>query len=830
MIVNCEDRCKGSINICKFLRERNGKVVKPKDGCYKVCVQGCNINMCFLLSKSNNYCVSIDNLCNGRYEVFECDSRRAEYVVNGRCTSREAIVIVDDDTNDVHVINNGCCRGSLKICKYMYDPCDGRSKPCNNERFEVEIRSYNFYEVITLCKDNNYCYVLKDLPFATYEIRELGTNCDVVYCINERMHRRGIITIDDNDRFEVDILNCYENERSFKLCLQKYVCIDEQLVRPDNCDSFTFRLNGCEEEITLNACNDFKKCIMLDEGKYCIKEECYDDKNIEYRLNGKKLECNTFNLCKDSKLDIINFSDSRGSLKICARTSGRCRDNFPSCPVKVTVEGKNYFEQFMLTRENDFCKVISDLEDGWYCINRVGSHNCDNNEYGCNCDNDCRKNCDERVFINGNCVDVILNVDQNNYLSITKFIDSNGEYVKPLHGSYRIEISKDNKKKTIVLDENNSYNYILSPINDGTYKIRELDSQNEVRYEVNGREVYPCIVRINCNSAEVSVINSMTSTSRLQISKYIEVDNELIVPETSEEFLVLLNGMNTQEIISLNQNNDFIVTLDDLEVGIYTIEEVAQEYYTTYYIVNGERIYDPVFDIDMSSDNEVMVINVPIEPSNNAINVMKIVRHGSTSSKPELDEVFEFMLVSENFNEVYRLDQYNNWYINVGGLANGEYELFELDPQGYEVMYKINNGVALDDCHFSLYDNDVVDIDIINKNNASMYVDLVIEKRIRNECGNLVRPRNNEEFKILITGDEYHQSISLNNNNDFKVKLNNLRSGTYTIREKYYDGYEASYILNDELETSDDVFTLVEDSKLIVINYKIREEKVSMII
>ncbi|MEG0823953.1 MAG: hypothetical protein RSG07_05555, partial [Erysipelotrichaceae bacterium] len=83
------------------------------------------------------------------------------------------------------------------------------------------------------------------------------------------------------------------------------------------------------------------------------------------------------------------------------------------------------------------------------------------------------------------------------------------------------------------------------------------------------------------------------------------------------------------------------------------------------------------------------------------------------------------------------------------------------------------------------------------------------------------RPNNFDEYKILLIGENFHQSYSLNNNNDFKMIIKSIAKGYYEIHNENNckDEGSTSYKFNDTKETRDANFMIEDaDNTMIIIN------------
>lgn len=515
-----------TLRICKFIKTRNG-IKKPCDNEeFHIVVESCSTKRYYSLNAKNCYCVELERLCNETYCVYEeeCEGYDTSYEVDGCHVHKACVDFEEDDFHRISIINEECRKtGNLHIQKRVYDACG--KEVCSDDCFKVRICGVNFDVVKTLNSANNFHVVLENLPFGSYEVKELDHNdYDVSYIVNGVEKERGIVSVDCDDA-HVEVINRMNNgTHVLRIC--KWILRNGKLVKPsyDQCFEIVLRDHYAYKEYTLHCGNHF--CITLEGDKYdeYVLEEL-DAENVIYEVDGVEVERVCVRMNEDHDVRIINVEDTpcpdpdpqpcpepTGTLCIqkWMEEEGRLYRPHRSKVFCVRIQGYSH-EVYELNDANDFTLCIDDINTGYYCVQEVSE------QYQVMYEVNGVRQDDGYVFVEegDNEVSIINQVcpmPQNNILHIKKRVDSNEpceDIMVPQCGEFEIFVSGPDGMDYYTLSQENDYQLDLEVVN-GEYMIYEVNPTSIVTYCLDGVEYMNEVVfMVEDSDHELIIINHL---------------------------------------------------------------------------------------------------------------------------------------------------------------------------------------------------------------------------------------------------------------------------------------------------------------------------------
>ena len=111
------------LTLTKLIREDDGTLVVPQNGCFSVHVLGASMDQIVMLNEANHFTADLFDMCPGMYSISEecTGGYEVSYIVNGMPECNYAQVEMDAcDSNDVMIINSypvsdDCCGSRLRI-------------------------------------------------------------------------------------------------------------------------------------------------------------------------------------------------------------------------------------------------------------------------------------------------------------------------------------------------------------------------------------------------------------------------------------------------------------------------------------------------------------------------------------------------------------------------------------------------------------------------------------------------------------------------------------------------------------------------------------------
>lgn len=789
MIINTPimDNCSDSpLRICKYVRGSDGCLHKPdEEDSFKVMLCGCGIYQTFNLNVCNNFCVDIEHICCGEYEIKEIDNceYNTSYIVNDGCERTSAFVCIHEcDTNCVTVINEERNKGSVCVCKYIKDSYGNYVKPQPGECFVATLRSFCFYETFVLDENNDWCMYFENLREGSYDVRERNVEeYETSYIVNGcKEQRHGRFIIDDDCTNEVRIINTPRKEECGLLKINKFIekCNGE-LVKPDSDEVFEVMVTGsCFKECyRLHSKNNW--CVVLEgleNGEYEIAE-CDNEYDVSYIVNG----CDEANamVCmgyENQEVTIVNRERRGGTMRIsslirnCDQDLERPRN---SASFEVLIEGNNETRCYTLDSRNRFSILLDDMKDGMYRITQKDTYGYEVT-YEINGEEGARG----RVLMEGQDVNVnIINAMTNcqGMLTITKYIvDEDGKKLMPCpQDCFHLTLKSPYYQKDITLDHYNDFCVFFDDLREGNYVLSEDCSDYDVEYIIDGCLVEDGRFTLGRDDVQIEVLNKEKAQPVLCIQKRIRKDGRLVMPDPCDEYEFVLKGNDVHEVYQLNEDNDWTICLCEVRNQHYEVKELHVCGNVSYLI--DECLQSDGYFLFEGCDMTVTIINE--DPCDDNVRICKCIEENGKQCKPYRWETFEVMIEGRNFKQCYTLNCDNDWCIDLDDLKPGNYEIKELGD--YDNSFVINECMSENGCFFVGQGD--VDIVIINHLCKKGSMKICAYNECRDERK---QPDDEDVYRFMIQSECDKKTYTLDCENDWCLCFDDLKFGEYLITSK----------------------------------------------
>lgn len=810
----------GTLTVHAMVKNCDGDLeTAPADARFDVMIDGDGVREDITLTHRNGFQMIYDKLPQGSYMIKQKRNdnyTRVTYRINGKEMPDGMITLGDDDVQ-IDLINyQNCERGSIRVMKYIKDAsCGCLKRPCMDEAYDIMLHGLHHDQTVILNSSNKWSYVFDDLPDGTYTIHEVhGTG--VTYIVNGgKEQQEAIVTVGGSDA-NVKIINPSSESAHGSIEVCKYMKDENGVIHdPDENSSYWISVIGenTTQRVLLHAANHFYAEVRhLLPGMYEVIEE--DGVDTIYSVNGGK-ETNKAIVSvngNQSSVNVINPVQVSGSIRL----SKFLQEQNGTLVIptggtyRVHVSAPGYNKVVTLDEANHYTLVLSDLRKGLVVVDEL-----DHDDVMYQVDGG---SCVDRAIVSvcGEHTVTIINPKEASALGsmkLTKYIrGASGQLMRPKGTlSYQFHVSKPGFNEVYTLNQDNNWSVTLRELQDGNYVIAELDGNAKVSYIINdGSETDFGIVAVKGDDHVVSIINSeQASNGSITITKYIRnVDGDLIRPRGSFSASVHVSRPGYNEIFTLNQTNNWEITLLDLMDGDYVLSEVDSDDDVTWRINGGYEVRYGVVSV-AHNDNQVDMIDTIKAQTGNTLRLQKFIRNASGQLvKPEEQEQFSVLISGAKTMRV-NLTAQNRWMAQLDDLPNGTYHIKETTTD-YDVSYVINDGSEEETASITLDQSDG-SVNIINAMRGSRNM-LELTKYIKTANGSLIPPVSGDRFQIEVSNGAFSQMYVLEEANAFTIRVTNLASGTYTIKEVGEDDYTTTYRVNGGQETSS-AFVSVSDGK-----------------
>lgn len=825
----------GSIELCKYVRDENGRDHSPDPKSnYWISIQGDHEIQHVLLHEANHFYAQLNHLRPGVYEVSEDEGENVLYSVNGGKEDTSARVRVQANHNSVDIINHEAVSASITLSKMLRQE-DGTLSTPESGAYRIHVSAPGYNKVVTLDQNNRYSAVLVNLKQGLYVVDELDHD-NVTYIIDQgNAVDRAVVNV--RAAHDVLIINSDQSQSFGSIILTKYIRGQNgEPVTPPNDASYEFHIQSSDfhQTVTLNRANRWMAALNeLAPGDYTIRENGAAD--VRYIVNDGDERSDAVVAVNNNQnhVSAINNADfSGGQLTI----SKFIRDDnmqlvkpTGSYQVQVHVSKPGYNELFTLNRDNNWETIITDLENGDYVLNEIDAQD------------DVTWQIDDGYEVRYGVVSVnndshhavMINTQSfhtSNVLRIQKFLrNDNGQLAKPSAEQRFTVFLTGASEERILLSIMNNWTVELKDLPDGAYELNEASGAYQVSYQINEQEERANAMFILQNSEiNVNIINSSRSLQgRLELTAFVKNGNgAIITPAAGDSFTINVSDNEITRDYILNEANSFRVQINDLPDNVYNVRQIAPSDNRVTYRVNGtEESQSAVVTIKANTSNAVAIINAH-EDNQNIVDVSKYMLDAKGNyRKPDANQVFRFLLSGNNVHQFYTLSNNNDWHVRIDSLNSGEYEIREQSGSNYNVKYQVNGGALSSNAMLSITSGSENTVQIINIDPMQTDGVILLEKKLRDENGNLVIPSNGEGFMIRVwnTISSYDEIFTLDQLNGYSLIINNLQRGTYQIQEVDTADYGVTYQVNGGAESSSAAVAVndAKENRVLIINTRV---------
>ncbi|MEG2909444.1 MAG: hypothetical protein RR945_09505, partial [Erysipelotrichaceae bacterium] len=815
IIVN-EVKSRGRIKISKLLKNENGDLICPEENmCLNVTLKSSFFQETYILNKKNNWCVSIDNLRLGSYEVKEqyMEGYCSFYLVNGTCMKNARVILEDNKCFDVMIVNEELRSeiGMLTICKYLKTVNCELVKPTGNECYEVSIRGKNDVRSCILNADNLWSVHLCDLKEQTYQICEVNQSGFVAYLVNGNETCEAVVTMKDQNQ-EVVVINEEEQRAELNICVWMRYC-DDQLCIPNEKHGFQVLVEGRNFSCEALLCEENNWNVNFDDlpqGKYRIYQKDDYGYRLSYQIDGCEKQYAKVTMCKeDIQVNIINtLRDCYGKVSIhkCISENGELLT--PDCEMnyEIQVTGRRYKKCFNLNAENKFEIDLDDLEAGnyevielhenpiYFMINGIQKKN------GTFC-------------VGSEPIKLVIINEEEKYpeLIIDKYIrDESGNLNKPIkEEEFEIVIEGMRYREYFTLSCENNWRLCLTNLCSGAYHIGERECGYSICFLKNDCPQETSEFFLDKEDITMSLINEYISLPCVQICKLIKDEcGEYVQPKKEERFEVMIQGDGFIQRYELNHHNNFTKVIDDLPCGSYQIKEAYDPNYDVSFRINDNECESGEFIVDQD-DIEILVINQDVLFGEVSICACRLL--GDEISFPNQKDIFHIDF--DNCEELVLCCD-NNFSLSQDQLKYGTY-VIDGEKDGYKVFYEING--CIQETGTFILNQDVNCIRLLYEK-ISFKGSLNIDKYVMIK-GSMFKPNEDEVFNVSVIGENYQKQLRLNQANNWSYQLIDLVDGKYEVNE--LGDNKVTYIVNGGEESVRAIIMIAgNENKVKILNHK----------
>lgn len=807
-----------NMEITLWMQEKDGTLHQPlHDANYSVLVCG-REEECFELNAANEWGIRLCDYPSGEYEIIAMGLDHVRYQVDELPPSQRGIVYLRDRNVVVRIlVGEAPCEeksGATLRVHALVQNCAGEleSAPAD-ARFDVMIDGHQVQEDVVLSHRNGFQREFNALPQGDYTITQSPNEAfgTIMYRINGTLSPKANITL-AQEEIQVDIIN-YRHCETDSIHVMKYISDASCgcLKRPCMDETYQVTLRGAqgEQSVELNASNHWSyRFSDLPLGHYTIHEE--GGQNVTYIVNGgKELTCAEVDLNgSGANVKVINPlsqpSSPYGSIELCKYVkdeNGREQEPDPDSSFWITVKGEDDVQRVLLHAANHFYALIPHLKSGVYEIMEESqdhvSYRVDGGE----------ESSQAVLTVNGgdHRVDILNASMRYGNMTLTKFIKQEDGSLKVADsGSWRVHISAPGYNKIVTLDASNHFSVVLANLKKGLYVVDELD-HDDVTYQIDGgSEVDRAVVAVN-GVHDVAIINAGNAKPQgaIRMTKYLRsADGKLMRPNGSTSYSFHVSKPGYEELVTLNRENQWTMTLSNLDAGNYVIQELEE--HSVSYIINDRSECDFGIVAVAGNVNTVSIINHEDDHSGSIV-ITKYVRdENGRLVRPTQGEHFQVHVSRPGYNEIFDLTANNQWTAEIRDLTDGDYVLDEIGSDSDDVTWRINGGYEVSYAIVSVAHNEN-QVDMINHQRIGNNR-LLVEKWLRNRTGQLVKPSGTECFLFQLSG-AHQEQIVLDRDNGWSMQLNNLPNGEYQLKEQNASD-TIRYVINEGEEQAAASFTM----------------------
>ena len=810
-----------AVTIEKRIRKGDELVIPQVNDCFKVLLTGRNTHEIFELNDDNDFCISLNDLCNQHYEIKELGACAKSYIIDG-CEQENGYFLYEGMAKQITIVNEEERTGALRLEKLIEDACGTYIRPQRWESFDIMLEGECYKRKVTLDIRNNFCACLYDLPCGHYEIKEVGSSHSVSYMIHDMPCDNAIIDLRDED-VNVTIIN--HEAKNGCLHFQGLVEKDGEVIEADPLDEFILTITCGEDSqnVVLHAGNDFCASMeQLEKGNYSICEG--GKENVAFLIEDQRFDdCVCVELNGEYvDIRVVKHKENKPSITIqkwMIDKNGKRQVPHNDDHFMMTMLFKGRKQMFELHAKNNFTKRMDNCQSGDYEIMEENGHAQYSFDGGKLQEDGCFTLKQENMRIDvcnpmiheGVVLFQLMKEDCGENL-VT--VDDDACYEVLIKGEQEacLKLSKDNQWKCRLTLPYGEYQFILQGEEEHYYFIDHV-RQKEGKLSLDSQQV---LVQL--------IMKQPCQDGMLLLQKYMrsKTCDCLRKPCNEEAYEIEVKGENFYRIVYLNETNAYQEVLHHLEKGRYEVRELHGEN-VTYIINGGMEDKQGVLNINQNR-NTVKIINEAEEMQQGSMEICKLMKdEEGCYCYPKADEIFWIIVKGEEGSRRVLLNEANHFYASMRNLKEGWYEVME-ENGGEHVRYVVNNGAPMKKGIVHVVNN-ANTVNVINLL-PSTHSAIQINKWIR-ENDQLVKP-NSGEYRVHVSMPGYQNLVILNKQNQYQETLHDLKPGTYTISE--LDHENVSYIIDGQKETQQAIIEVNQSMHQVdVINQMMKNGQISMV-
>ncbi len=762
LLVN-EVKNNGKLQICKYEEDAQGNLIKPQgNACYAIRLHSFAYQEIIMLKEDNDYCVFLQQLAKGCYDIREVGGEHVLYSVDQGEWSNAARVVIDDDRlHEIRVLNlQEEDHGSVRIEKWMENEHCMLMHPSCNERYMICLSGNGVQEKFILHAQNQWCVYVDDLPYGEYQVEELyGGN--ERYVVNGKSCTQAVIQV-QKEMQEVKIINPLPHMTTLQLSLCMVDCA-HQMVYPDQELEAIVVVEGDDfcREVVLNEENRWQALVtgMKGDSIRVIQKDTMGY-HVMYKVDGQL--CAGALIAADGKRHEVVLIDQyrcvEGSLWIekkwvddagCMH-SPQAHEHF-----NMLLQGCGLEIPFTLQAENGFCVCFDDLRKGTYEIIETEG------EPYCFCVNG--QDQDNGIIQMGT-QDVHIDVINQKPCSPRLYIayQSETECMDEIHFTLA-----GNEVHAIYALQANAEHLVIEDLSPGAYELI-IQGNERILFEINGN-VYEK-GRFTLDQRDVSIVLIQEAWENcLTLQKYQQNDQGAYEVEEQKPCSILVTTSQGPMQVWLNESNGFTQTLYDLPVGEICITDQTDEHAKVF--INGKQTQNGCFWL-CEGRYEAKLISE--SKTGGCIEI-----NGSCRKNDEYHECvhqhIRLLLKKGDKEQFIELTPENEWHVVVGHLSQGRYTLCSLDQT------------------ISFYADEIQSYNVISiqVKQAKTIVQAVLHEEqpqplvsfqilLQDEQGNPLAIQQDALFTARVQGTHFYETLVFDNTNQYSLQRV-LPSGVYEM-------------------------------------------------
>ena len=771
VIVINEQRNNGKLQICKYVEDEQGCLSAPSGSCYAVRVHSFAFQETFMLNAKNDYCIALDQLPKGCYDIRESEGENVLYSVDQGEWSRSARVIIDDArVHEVRILNlNEPRTGTIRIEKLVENDRCVLMQPERSEYFQVCISSSQMRRMITLNAANQWCVYVDELPYGEYRIEELYED-EAYYMVNGTRKEEAVITLGQTMQ-EVKIINILPRGCTLKLDARMEDC-EGRTVCPDDDFETVLIVQGdalCKE-IRLCADNRWQAelhGLCAERISVRVKENMGYD--IYYESCGRRSESCAITMGETSTVSVVHrYAHCQGSVCVEKRIEDECGSLcFPDGQTyAMRLYGEDVEVPFVLNEANGYCVWFDDLHRGTYEIKE---------EDMCPCafivDDQHQEEGSFQLSAQDVHVLVVNPPRQRPMLQIQARVrDDQGNVVLP-KGPQRFALMGQGIHRVVALSAEEGFLWCADDLPAGTYVLHGADGK-----------MYTCLIdgeaheqaRFILDQEDISVIMIEEPCACVLhvCCRLRDTAGRTIMPPASYRCHLTLSQGQESVRLCLEENGDFCCRADGLCPGKVTIMP-DDDHYASY--VNGKRIEGNAFIL---SEGETYVELIK-EVAAASIRIDGMCRQGEDYHECAQGTI-DLILRGPHDAQTLTLNEANGWSITLSKLLPGDYVLCS---PAQNVCFYAGNTKSCNEMRISLNEQDIAISAVLQEAQLAEFSVVT-----RDEQGNVVAPRPEDIFTVRLTSRCYFETLVFSNADDWQLRRS-IFAGIYEMYANAPSGY-----------------------------------------